>query len=284
MNILKSFVHDDFQVVINMIEHQKVLLAELRGIVLPILPTDNGQTKLALQLLGDILNCSDKAISMLELGGNTDKLANLARGKRKGDKHIMENHNLEETKQSGIKRRKNTQDTCSIVTQEPYNDGHQWRKYGHKWISRAKHYRSYYRCANSKVQGCLATKRVQQMEDSGNGTLKLFNVNYYGQHICKGDGIANPYVVDTQHEHQNVAPINRTQCNSPTFAYDSNGVQDERFENLFVMPNMSVSEYLTDLEMERAFEVTMNSPSDSEHWMFDNLIRCDQSPLCIWGW
>ncbi|KAF2909194.1 probable WRKY transcription factor 67 [Oryza sativa Japonica Group] len=280
MKILESFGHSDCQVVINMIEHQKALMVELRGMVMPLLPSDNEQAKLALQLLGDILSCSDKAISMLELGGDTKKLTNLVGGKRKGDKHSMDNHNLEEeAKESVSKRRKNAEHTGSTVAQAPHNDGHQWRKYGQKWISRAKHSRSYYRCANSKVQGCPATKTVQQMDSSGNGTSKLFNVDYYGQHTCRGDGIADPYVVDTAHH--SMEPINQNECNSPTLEHEAHEVQDERFENLCMVQNMP--EYLIDFELERAFEFIVNSPLGSEHWTFDDSIRCEHSPICIWG-
>uniref|UniRef100_J3N5I9 Uncharacterized protein n=1 Tax=Oryza brachyantha TaxID=4533 RepID=J3N5I9_ORYBR len=37
------------------------------------------------------------------------------------------------------------------------------------------------------------------MDSSGNGTSRLFNIDYYGQHTCRGDGMANPYVVETIH-------------------------------------------------------------------------------------
>ncbi|KAK9065195.1 hypothetical protein SSX86_016578 [Deinandra increscens subsp. villosa] len=41
------------------------------------------------------------------------------------------------------------------------DDGYNWRKYGQKDILGAKFPRSYYRCSYSKVQKCMATKRVQ---------------------------------------------------------------------------------------------------------------------------
>lgn len=50
---------------------------------------------------------------MLELGGDTKKLTNLVGGKRKGDKHSMDNHNLEEeAKESVSKRRYMYINTC----------------------------------------------------------------------------------------------------------------------------------------------------------------------------
>lgn len=60
--------------------------------------------------------------------------------------------------------------------------------------------RSYYRCAYSKEQGCPATKTVQQKESDGNGTVRLFDVDYYDQHICSSDGIVHPYVVEATHD------------------------------------------------------------------------------------
>ncbi|KAF2906347.1 hypothetical protein DAI22_12g012700 [Oryza sativa Japonica Group] len=240
-------------------------------------------TKQALHGCSVVIKSSTSVVgpyAWVRSGGGRNKLSVLTIGKRKGDKHIMDNHNLEEeAKESVSKRRKNAEHTGSTVAQAPHNDGHQWRKYGQKWISRAKHSRSYYRCANSKVQGCPATKTVQQMDSSGNGTSKLFNVDYYGQHTCRGDGIANPYVVDTAHH--SMEPINQNECNSPTLEHEAHEVQDERFENLCMVQNMP--EYLIDFELERAFEFIVNSPLGSEHWTFDDSIRCEHSPICIWG-
>lgn len=43
---------------------------------------------------------------MLELGGDTKKLTNLVGGKRKGDKHSMDNHNLEEEAKESVSKRR----------------------------------------------------------------------------------------------------------------------------------------------------------------------------------
>lgn len=121
--------------------------------------------------------------------------------------------------------------------------------------------RSYYRCAYSKKQGCPATKTVQQKESDGNGTVMLFDVDYYSQHICNSNGIVHPYVVEATHETVPIASQN--QSSSSIFVNtDGHGVQDGNFESLFMVPDMP--EYLTeftDVEMARAFEITsMNSP------------------------
>uniref|UniRef100_J3NAU4 Uncharacterized protein n=1 Tax=Oryza brachyantha TaxID=4533 RepID=J3NAU4_ORYBR len=117
------------------------------------------------------------------------------------------------------------------------------------------------------------------MDSSGNGTSRLFNVDYYGQHTCRGDGMANPYIVETIHH--STESINQTKCSSPALEHEGHGVQDERLENLCMVP--TIPEYSIEYEMERAFKFSMNSPLDSEHWLFDDSIRCEQSPICIWG-
>ncbi|TKV99010.1 hypothetical protein SEVIR_8G011600v4 [Setaria viridis] len=266
MNILESSTHSSCQVAINEIEHQRALMMDLHDLILPILDTHSGQAKLVQQLFQDIFNSSSKVISFLELGDNSEKQANLIRYKRKHGKNNMESHILEEeTKEIGNKRRKNAEHIGSVVTQAPYFDGYQWRKYGQKWISKAKHSRSYYRCANSKGQGCLATKTVQQKETDGSGTVRLFDVDYYGQHICKKDGIIHPYVVETTCH--SVPIVNHNQSSISTFVNnDVHGIQDENYENLFMVPDMpECLKDLTDTEMERALELTcMNLPLISE--------------------
>ncbi|WVZ88246.1 hypothetical protein U9M48_034789 [Paspalum notatum var. saurae] len=266
MNILESSTHNGFQAAINEIEHQRALVTDLHDFILPILGSCSGQAKLVQELFQDIFRSSSKVISFLELGGSSEKQTNLTKYKRKGGNNSLEGHIMleEEAKEIGNKRRKNAQHIGSVVTQAPYFDGYQWRKYGQKWISKAKHCRSYYRCANSKGQGCPATKTVQQKETDGSGKVRLFNVDYYGQHSCKKqDGIAHPYVFETAHQ---CVPIgNHSQSSSPPFINnddDVRAVQDESFENLFMVPNMP--EYLTDftdIEMVRALEITsMKSP------------------------
>ncbi|XP_062182356.1 probable WRKY transcription factor 46 [Phragmites australis] len=264
MNILESSTHGVFQVVINEIEHQKALMMELRDIILPIPDPYSGQAKLVQQLFEDILTSSSKCISFLELGDKSGKLSNLIKSKRKGGKHNTEKHILEEeSKDTGDKRRKNAQHIGSVVTQAPHYDGYQWRKYGQKWISKAKHSRSYYRCANSKGQGCLATKTVQQKENDGSGVVRLFNVEYYGQHICKRDDIFHPDIVKTTHHSVPLADHN--QSSSSISINDVHGIQDGSFEKLFMVPD--TPEYLTDIEMARVLEVTsMDLPQISEDW------------------
>ena len=137
--------------------------------------------------------------------------------------------------------------------------------YNKKYIMMSCLIRSYYRCANSKDQGCLATKTVQQKESDGSaGTVRLFDVDYYGQHICKKDDIIHPYVVETTKYSAPIVNHNQSISGSTVVHNDVLGIQDESFENLFMVP--STPEYLidfTDVEMAGALEVTsMMIPED----------------------
>ncbi|CAN6357404.1 unnamed protein product [Urochloa humidicola] len=263
MNILESSTHSSSQVVINEIERQRALMIDLHDLVLPKLDPCSGQAKLVQQLFQDIFKSSSTVISFLELGDNSEKQANHIEYKRTHGKNNMGSHVLkEETKSVGNKRRKNVKHIGSVVTQAPHVDGYQWKKYGQKWISKAKHSRSYYRCASSKGQGCLATKTVQQKETNGDGTVRLFNVDYYGQHICKKDGIIHPYVVETTCS--SVPVVNHNESSISAFvSNDAHRIQDESYENLFTVPGMP--EYLLDIEMATGLEITsMNLPLISE--------------------
>ncbi|KAF8671310.1 hypothetical protein HU200_050020 [Digitaria exilis] len=253
MSILESSTHGGCQVVLSEVEHQRALMMDLQDLILPILDPCSGQAKLIQELFQDIFSCSSKVISILELGDNSVKEANLIKHKRKGGKNNTEKHILEEAMDNGNKRRKNAQHLGSVVTQAPYFDGYQWRKYGQKWISKSKHSRSYYRCANSKGKSCLATKTVQQKET--NGMVRLFNVDYYGRHICKRDEIIHPTIVDTAHHS---APIvKQNQSSSPALVNHVHGILDAGFENSFMVPDMP--EFLTDftdIDMARALDIT----------------------------
>ncbi|TVU50620.1 EcWRKY-5 [Eragrostis curvula] len=66
-------------------------------------------------------------------------------------------------------------------TYAPYNDGHQWRKYGEKKLSNSNFPRFYYRCTYKNEMKCAATKQVQQKDTSD---PPLFSVTYFNQHTC----------------------------------------------------------------------------------------------------
>ncbi|XP_008675625.1 probable WRKY transcription factor 63 [Zea mays] len=275
MNILESSSHSSGcgRVVIDEIEHQRALMVDLHDLILPILDPCSRQAKHVQQLFQDISSSSSKVISfVLELADDNSKkqqASKVVKDRRKaGGKNVVESHMLlEEAKEIGKNRRKNAQHTGSVVTQAPHFDGYQWRKYRQKCISKAKHSRNYYRCANSKDQGCPATKTVQQKETDGSGAVKLFDVDYYGQHTCNKDGVIHPYVVDTAHDSVPTVDHNQS-CSTPTSSAHNNGVHgilqdDESFENLFMVP--SIPEHLTD----ESFENLVMVSSIPEYYLAD---------------
>ncbi|XP_020407855.1 uncharacterized protein [Zea mays] len=151
MNILESSDLGGYKEVkvMDEIEHQRALMVDLHDLVLPILDPCSGQAKLVQQLFEEVFSCSGKIISSLQPGRNDrEKQAILIKCKRKGCMGNVENNRVSEEndggggKGRGNRRRKNAKHVVSsVVTQAPNFDGYQWRKYGQKWISKAKHSR-----------------------------------------------------------------------------------------------------------------------------------------------
>ncbi|PWA55411.1 DNA-binding WRKY [Artemisia annua] len=123
----------------------------------------------------------------------------------KSDVHSLRNSDEDKSKYSGIhktitpaktkrgcyKRSKNTW-TSTQIASALVDDGHAWRKYGQKKILNSKHQRSYYRCTHKIDQGCLATKQVQQIQDSP----PKYKTIYSGDHTCKNLERAPTIVLD----------------------------------------------------------------------------------------
>ncbi|GJN13957.1 hypothetical protein PR202_gb00720 [Eleusine coracana subsp. coracana] len=70
----------------------------------------------------------------------------------------------------------------------PYDDGYEWRKYGEKRISGTDFTKSYFRCTYKDDKGCLATKYVQQKDNSD---PPEFQVTYSNDHTCNCNIINN---------------------------------------------------------------------------------------------
>ncbi|XP_006664281.1 WRKY DNA-binding transcription factor 70-like [Oryza brachyantha] len=71
--------------------------------------------------------------------------------------------------------------TWTTATYAPYDDGHQWRKYGEKKLSNSNFPRFYYRCTYKNDMKCPATKQVQQKDTND---PPLFSVTYFNHHTC----------------------------------------------------------------------------------------------------
>jgi hypothetical protein len=69
----------------------------------------------------------------------------------------------------------------TILTTAPYEVGYEWRKYGEKRINGTDFTRGYFRCTHKDDTGCLATKYVQQKD---NTDPPVFQVTYNNEHTC----------------------------------------------------------------------------------------------------
>ncbi|PUZ62738.1 hypothetical protein GQ55_3G010100 [Panicum hallii var. hallii] len=87
-------------------------------------------------------------------------------------------HRAVRTQQQRIRK---DERTWTSDTYAPYDDGHQWRKYGEKKLSNSNFPRFYYRCTYKNDMKCPATKQVQQKDTSD---PPLFSVTYFNHHTC----------------------------------------------------------------------------------------------------
>ncbi|KAL5577419.1 hypothetical protein UlMin_019118 [Ulmus minor] len=86
------------------------------------------------------------------------------------------NSTLKHNKKRKLVSHSRTRDTATLI-----DDGHQWRKYGQKFISDAKYPRNYFRCTYKNDQGCQATKQVQKIGENPS----MYRTIYYGHHTCQ---------------------------------------------------------------------------------------------------
>ncbi|KAG6513137.1 hypothetical protein ZIOFF_023445 [Zingiber officinale] len=132
------------------------LMTQLHAVLLQF-PAGSTWSRLGGNIIKDILKLTTSALAALQ---SSERLA--------GEKR---------------KASRKEEDKWAVVTTVPYEDGHQWRKYGQKSINNAEHPRSYFRCTYKEEQGCEAKKTVQQ-EDGHVDPPKL-TVEYTARHTCK---------------------------------------------------------------------------------------------------
>ncbi|URD97786.1 WRKY transcription factor [Musa troglodytarum] len=161
------------------INRAQELLRQLHAVLLQLHPSN------AEDMLEEIRKFNSSALSRLQscVCGSSD-------ASEDSQRDIYGNDKMKRLKRSWSK-----QETWSIATTFPYDDGHRWRKYGHKIIKNAKYPKHYYRCVFRDKQGCLAKKTVQQ-EDS-HGDPPRFNVEYRAPHTCKTINVVFPSVMES---------------------------------------------------------------------------------------
>ncbi|XP_020244498.1 probable WRKY transcription factor 46 [Asparagus officinalis] len=160
-----------------------------------------------------------------------------------GKKRRRPEVNSDDRKEGGQKRKKSI-DSRTIITPAPYDDGHQWRKYGQKKIHNSKHPRSYYRCTHSDDQKCQATKLVQQEDDDS----QLFKVIYSNKHTCNDTMLDNsPQIIVTSPSKE-----------SNFFIFESKSSYSKS-NNISKKDHKDSSEEKCSLESEICSSLTMNS-------------------------
>nr|URH10296.1 WRKY56 [Phoebe bournei] len=161
--------------------------------------SEQGVSPAAKALAEKIFQSIAGAISKLNSGETHEGCWNSAKTHHcsapSGDRKIKgsgEKHKIPAAKdqRSGHKRRRTSTTAWRLLSANPYDDGHIWRKYGQKEILGATYPRGYFRCTHKHDQGCQATKHVQKSENDPS----LYVVTYMEQHTCK-DVLKTPQLI-----------------------------------------------------------------------------------------
>ncbi|WOK96723.1 putative WRKY transcription factor 70 [Canna indica] len=168
--------------------HERV--SQLQALLLQ-LPAGCSWSQIGGGIVEEILRLNTSALSALQSPGG-----GCASSDDDGESSAEKSKRPERKGRSGDQKRRRKSEAWTIVTTVPYEDGHQWRKYGQKIINNAKHPRSYFRCTYKEDQKCMAKKTVQQ--EDGHGDPPRFKVEYRNHHTCKAAEYAVlPFVMDS---------------------------------------------------------------------------------------
>ncbi|KAJ8483854.1 hypothetical protein OPV22_016339 [Ensete ventricosum] len=220
--------HCDHHQAIKEINEAHELTRQLRALLLPSL-TAGSLAELAREILDNITKSCSLTVFLLQSGGHDHQASKQLNGQG-GRRPMLD----------GRKRRK-SQNEWSIVTSVPYEDGHQWTKYGQKRINSAKYPRSYHRCIYHKDQDCPATKTVQKVDNDADPPE--FIVVYNMQHRCRSSDSHIPFVMESAEA--SLVKKNQSRADTP-----SNG--DPQMTHLLLSDEIS------------------NVPLTPEQWNLDN--------------
>jgi hypothetical protein len=134
----------------------------------------------------------------------------------------------------------------TISTTVPYEVGvaYEWRKYGEKRINGTHLTRSYFRCTHKEHTGCLATKYVQQKD---NTDPPMFQVTYNNEHTCNCTAAATSSSASAPNKNRLGLPITGgaiIASNPPTD--DHAGVRLKQEETVVAPPPLTVNDPLDD--------------------------------------
>ncbi|CAN6339387.1 unnamed protein product [Urochloa humidicola] len=241
------------------------LVTQLRAIVLPALQADQ-RCELVAQMFQNILDCSSKAITELQLRHQSDARADDALvDDKKRVRRIASDDCVKEGTTANphhLHKRRRSDDSVSLETPVPHYDGRQWRKYGQKHINKAKHPRSYYRCTYRQEQDCKATKTVQQQDDStGTDQPVMYTVVYHGQHTCKDNNGVDSGTDDSETNTVSSSDSRSSMCDHQTSLGDNKQLLDKS------------ADLITKNSMYEPFDMTVFTPWDLDSWELDALLR-----------
>ncbi|CAK8534974.1 unnamed protein product [Lathyrus sativus] len=136
-------------------------------------------TLIAGDLVRQILKSFTNTLLLLNNNQDSNHVAVTGRDVSDGAYKKLKTLNTEHPK--GSNKRKSISATWEKTSSILIDDGYTWRKYGQKKITKAKYYRSYYRCTHMNDQQCEAMKHVQRTQEYP----PLYKTTYYGHHTCK---------------------------------------------------------------------------------------------------
>uniref|UniRef100_K3ZN09 WRKY domain-containing protein n=1 Tax=Setaria italica TaxID=4555 RepID=K3ZN09_SETIT len=224
-----SFV-SDHRSAMKEIARGQSLVTQLRAIVLPALQAGQ-RCELVAQMFQNILDCSSKAITELQLHHQFDARADDA---------------LVDDKK---RVRRISSDDCIKEEGATAKPHHQHKR------------RSYYRCTYRQEQDCKATKTVQQQDDSaGTDHPVMYTVVYHGQHTCKDNNGVESGTDDSETNTQSSSDNRSSISTTCTDAYEHQTSLDDN------KPLDKSSDLITKNCMYEPFDMAAFAPLDLDSW------------------
>ncbi|GJN13955.1 hypothetical protein PR202_gb00718 [Eleusine coracana subsp. coracana] len=231
----------DHRSVMKEISKQQSLLTQLRAIVLPALQTDE-RSKLVAQMFQNILDCSSKAMAGLQLLHQSDDARD------------------DDTQVDDKKRLRRIPDDSNKEDVKPHHK--------HK---RRYECMSYYRCTYKQEQGCIATKTVQQQDESiSTDHPVMYTVVYHGQHTCNSNNNCSDSGTDDSETKTTMQRSSDSQSSVSGNCSDPCDYQDSLDYTKLINKSEDLIAENTTYE---AFDMTAFASLEFDSWELDVLLR-----------